>query len=137
MEIKRTTGVPSTDGTAKILVVDAGTAERDLLGRLLTKLGFEVETCRNSHHAMDKLRQGRFDVMVAELTVLSSDSASFLAKVKQLDPSCQVVVVTDCTSEESAVRAVKLGAFHCLSKPLNLRQVRTVVDRAVADVDVR
>jgi diguanylate cyclase (GGDEF)-like protein len=131
VETARRSGVPSTVSPIKILVVDAESSECDLLARLLTRLGFEVQTSGTGHQAMDKLRQDHFDILLAGLTSPSIDGVSFLAKVRQLDPSCQVVAVTGCASEESAMRAVKLGASHCLSKPFNLRQLRAVVDRAV------
>jgi diguanylate cyclase (GGDEF)-like protein len=123
--------VHSSDRSAKILVVDAETSVCDLLGSLRTRMGFEVMTCPNGQDAMERLRKDSFDVVVTELALPGVDGLNLLAKVKELNPYCEEVVVTGCPSAASAVKAMKLGACDYVSKPLNMDQLRSVVDEAV------
>jgi len=118
--------------SAKVLVVDAETCANDLLDSLLTRMGFEATTCRNGQEALERLREHSFDVVITELAQPGVDGLNLLAKVKQLNPSCEVVVVTGRPSAASAVEAMKLGACDYVCKPLSAHQLRVVLDEALS-----
>lgn len=125
------------DRSAKVLVVDADASACDVLDSLLTRMGFEATTCRNGRDALDRLRKQSFDVVVTELALPGFDGLNLLAKVKQLNPSYEVVVVTGRPSAASAVKAMKLGACDYVCKPLDVDQLRVVFDEAVGRKHLR
>jgi diguanylate cyclase (GGDEF)-like protein len=124
--------VQSSARSAKVLVVDAETSACDLLDSLLTRMGFEAMTCRNGQDALEILQKHSFDVVVTELAQPGVDGLNLLVKVKELNPSCEVVVVTGRPSASSAVEAMKLGACDYVCKPLNMDQLRVVLGEAMS-----
>jgi len=116
---------------ARILVVDDGEVERSVLESLLIGTGHKVESCLSSQHAIAKLREGSFDLVITELKTAGVDALDVLREAKELDPLCEVVVITPCASVRSAVEVVKLGAYDCIGKPFNVHEIRKVVDMAL------
>ena len=120
-----------SDIPARILVVDDEEVVCRFLESLLTAAGHEVEICLSGQEATTRLKEGSFDLVITDLKMPGVDGLEVLRKAKQLDPSCEAIVITAYASVESAVEVMKLGAYDYISKPFNIDQIRIVVDKAV------
>jgi two-component system cell cycle response regulator len=116
---------------SKILVVDDEEVVCRFLKRVLDGGGHQVEVCRGGREAIEKLEEDSFDLVITDLKMPGVDGIAVLRKAKELDPLCEVVVVTAYASVESAVEVMKLGAYDYISKPFNVDRIRIVVDKAL------
>jgi diguanylate cyclase (GGDEF)-like protein len=121
----------SGDAPAKILVVDDEEAVCSFLESLLIQAGHQVLTCLSGQEAITKLRKGSFDLVITDLRMPDVDGLSVLRETKELDPFCEVIVITGYASVQSAVEVMKLGAYDYIGKPFNIEHIRVVVDKAM------
>ena len=117
----------STPGT--ILIVDDEPALRFALGELLGERGHRVITAASGHEALTSLDDA--DVVLSDLNMPGMDGLALLAEIAARDPSLPVLLLTAHGSERVAVQALKAGAYDYLTKPVDLRQFRTVVASAL------
>ena len=115
----------------RILVVDDEEVVCRFLRRVLSGRGHEVEVCRGGPDALARMEEDSFDLIITDLKMPGVDGIGVLNKAKELDPLCEVVVVTAYASVESAVEVMKLGAYEYISKPFNVDRIRIVVDKAL------
>jgi DNA-binding NtrC family response regulator len=113
-----------------ILVVDDEAATRRLLGRLLQRDGWRVTLASGGQQALSTLRRESFDVVLTDLVMADLDGLELLTQAKRLDPSTEVVLMTGHASVDTAIDAIRRGAFHYVQKPLNPDEVRTLLRRA-------
>ncbi len=116
--------------TARILIVDDEEDLRLGLCETLQQEGYQVEAAGDGWAALDKVRAAAFDLALVDLKMPGPDGMIVLDAIKQVSPETLVVVITGHATVESAVAAMKLGAYDYLSKPFKLEQVRLVVRRA-------
>lgn len=116
--------------SARILVVDDEEDLRLGLAETLQGEGHQVETAGDGWAALEQARSSHFDLALVDLKMPGPDGMIVLDQLKQLSPKTLVVVITGHATVESAVAAMKLGAYDYLSKPFKLDQVRLVVRRA-------
>jgi len=117
--------------SARILVVDDDEVECRVLESLLVGAGHQAQSCLSSQEAIAKLKEDPFDLVITDLKMPGIHGLDILREAKELDPFCEVIVITACASVESAVEAMKLGACDYISRPFNVDQMRRVVDKAV------
>jgi two-component system, NtrC family, response regulator AtoC len=116
---------------ADLLVVDDDEAVRCFLSAVLEEEGHVVVTATDGLQALEQLRQRSFHVVLADLTMPNMDGMSLLKAIRRDYPETEVIVLTGYGSVESAVAAMKAGAFEFLEKPLASPAALTlVVDRA-------
>ena len=116
---------------ADLLVVDDDEAVRCFLSAVLEDEGHVVVTATDGLQALEQLRQRSFHVVLADLTMPNMDGMSLLKAIRRDYPETEVIVLTGYGSVESAVAAMKAGAFEFLEKPLASPAALTlVVDRA-------
>jgi DNA-binding NtrC family response regulator len=113
-----------------ILVVDDESATRRMLARLLRRDGWRVTLASGGKQALAALRDGAFDVLLTDLVMEDLDGLQLLVESKRLDPSREVVLMTGHASLDTAIEAIKRGAFHYLQKPLRADEVRILLRRA-------
>jgi two-component system cell cycle response regulator len=118
-------------GGGRILVVDDEEVVCKFLKRVLAGSGHQVEMCHGGREALAKLDEDSFDLVVTDLKMPGVDGIDVLRKAKELDPLCEVVVITAYASVESAVEVMKLGAYDYISKPFNVDRIQIVVDKAL------
>mgnify|MGYP001447293143 CR=1 FL=1 len=120
---------------ARILVVDDEPNLRKVLTALLRQEGFEVISEPDGQAALTRLRaapSGTFDAVVTDLRMPGLDGMGLLRGATSEDPDLPVIILTAHGTVDSAVEAVKLGAFDYLEKPFDRDQLRLVLQRAVA-----
>ncbi len=115
---------------ASVLVVEDNDLEREITADTLREEGFSVEEAPNGRRALDCLRLGSFDVVLTDLMMPRMSGDELLAQISQMYPATQVVVITAHGSIESAVEAMKNGAFYYLTKPTDRDTLVMTVSRA-------
>jgi len=119
------------DPQQRILVVDDDEAVCLMLSRALDGAGQDVEMANSGQEAIDRLTNHSFDLIITDLKMTAVGGVEVLSKAKELDPLCEVIVITGYASVNSAVEVMKLGAYDYISKPFNLERIRFLVDRAL------
>ncbi|MEW6568352.1 MAG: response regulator transcription factor [Chloroflexota bacterium] len=115
----------------RVLVVDDDDLGRRTLAEILMLEGFEVVEADGGRAAMERLGEGVFDVVLLDLKMPDVDGLAVLDGASRLSPDTQVIVFTAHGSLESAIQAVRHGAFDYLLKPVSSREILACVRRAV------
>jgi two-component system response regulator PilR (NtrC family) len=115
---------------ASVLVVEDNDLEREITSETLREEGFSVEEAPTGKRAMELLGPSRFDVVLTDLMMPGMSGEELLAKVRGTYPSCQVVILTAHGTIESAVQAMKNGAFYYLTKPTDREALVMTVSKA-------
>lgn len=116
---------------ASILVVDDEKIIRDGCLKILTKQGWEVQTASSGAEGLNLLAQKSFDLLLLDLKMPGLSGMEVLQRARELYPQLLVVVITGYATVESAVEAMKAGAYDFISKPFLPDQLRIVVKRAL------
>ena len=122
---------------ASILVVDDERIAARNLEHLLKKEGYDLCTAQSGAAALALLEQRPFDVVLTDLRMEKVDGMQVLARCRTLHPDAEVILVTGYATTESAVQAMKDGAFYYIAKPFRLDEVRKVVAEAVAKIRLK
>ena len=118
--------------TAEIWVVDDDRSIRFVLEKALDRAGFRVRTFETGDAAFDALRSGRPDALFCDVRMPGTDGFGVLAKLAEDHPEVPVVMMTAYSDLDSTVSAYREGAFEFLAKPLDVDEVVSVAERAVA-----
>lgn len=118
-----------------ILIVDDEEPQREALGGYLKKRGFHVLKAGSGEEALELVGQG-IDIAIVDLKLPGMDGLELLNRLKRLDPKIEVLVVTAYGSIETAVVAMKSGAFHYLTKPIDLEELNLLIDRAFEKLEL-
>lgn len=116
---------------SSILVVEDKDSVRHMLADTLVTKGHAVEVARNGHSAVEKAKANRFDLVLTDLKLPEMDGLEVLSAVKENDPETPVIVMTAYGTIETAVDAMKKGAFDFLTKPFDPDHLSVLIDRAL------
>lgn len=117
---------------ASILVVDDEASIRRTLREILEYEGFEVEDAEDGEIALEKLRQGRYDVVLLDIKMPKRDGIEVLTILGEEIPEIPVVMISGHANIETAVEATKLGAFDFIEKPPDLNRLLLTVRNAIS-----
>ncbi len=115
----------------KILVVDDDQGMREFLEIMLTQEGYGVTTADNAEKALGRFRKEAFDLVITDLKMPKIDGIDFLREIKDLSPETQVILITAYASGETAVNAMKEGAFDYLEKDFKIEDLKAVIRNAL------
>src|SRR6266545_176116 len=116
---------------ARILVVDDEKSMRDLLSITLEKEGYDVLTAAGGEPAIEALHRESVDAVITDLRMPKVDGLQVLRVAKEISPDTTVIMITAVASTESAVEAMKLGAYDYITKPFKLDEVNLIVRNAL------
>lgn len=116
-------------GGLRILFADDEGYLRDLMQMELPRLGHEVTICPDGQAAVRALERGRFDAALLDLKMPGLTGIEVLEKIKQFSPDTQVVIMTGHATVDTAVQALRLGAFDYLTKPCKWAELEVVLRR--------
>jgi DNA-binding NtrC family response regulator len=116
---------------ASILIVDDEFSVRDSLSGWFRKDGHRVEAAEDAETALSEVEPGRFDVAVVDIKMPGMDGIELQQKLREIDPELAVIVITAYASVDTAVRALKQGAFDYVTKPVDPDELSHLVARAV------
>jgi len=118
----------------RILIVDDEKIALRNLEHIMKKEGYDVVSTQSGAQAIKLLElslENEFDVVLTDLKMPGVDGMEVLAQAKRICPDTEVVMVTGYATMDSAIEAVKAGAYHYVSKPFELDEVRRVVKKAL------
>lgn len=118
------------DVRSRILIVDDEQQITAILSDLLSE-GYECLTSSSAESALELLRQNQFELVISDITMPGMSGLDMIPHVKKIAPNTVVVMISGMQTVESAIGALRLGAFDYLMKPFDLRQVEAVVKRAL------
>jgi DNA-binding NtrC family response regulator len=131
--------VPAPRGPARavILVVDDDAAMCEFLKEELEREGFAVEVANGGRAGLERVKRGGVDLVVSDVRMPDLDGLDLLREVRALDPSLHVIIITGFGSIDTAIRAVKLGAYDFLVKPFEIDRLLPTIDKALAERALR
>lgn len=118
-------------GQANILVIDDEESMRDSCQQTLSRDGNHVKAAKNGSEGLIMLARESFDLIILDLKMPGLSGMEVLKKIKEDDPESMVIVITGYATVESAVEAIKTGAFDFIPKPFTPDSLRTIVRRAL------
>ncbi|MFI5303914.1 MAG: response regulator [Nitrospiria bacterium] len=119
-------------GGEKILVIDDEENFRHLFFQTLRKAGYQVRTAESGQEAFDLLRKQTFDLSLIDIKMSPQDGFSILEKVKHEYPQMKVIMITAYATPETYTRSQLLGADQCLTKPLEMSELKDAIQLTLA-----
>lgn len=117
----------------RILIIDDEASLRTALFRALDRKGYQVITSASAKEAETISQSDKaIDLALVDLRLPDGDGLEVMGRLKLMHPNIQVIILTGHASIESAVEATRKGAFHFVTKPCNLEEIMTLVDRALS-----
>jgi len=117
--------------SASILVVEDEADMLKGLTKTLSREGYDVEGVGTGAEAIERLGQKVYDVVITDLKLPGPSGIEVLRKLKEVSPESEGIVVTGFATVETAVEAMKLGAYDYITKPFDLQKVKVVVRNAL------
>src|SRR5690242_20129105 len=115
----------------RILVADDHDALRRGLARGLAEAGHEIEEASNGNAAIARLHDSYFDVVLSDLKMGGSDGLDVLRTTRALHPTTAVILMTAFGSVNTAVEAMKIGAFDYVQKPFEIEEMEVKIEKAL------
>ena len=115
----------------QILLVDDEPGIRDTYSRILKRSGYGVKTSSNGEDALSVLAESNIDLMITDILMPGMDGLDLVRRVKDYDDNVKVIIMTAHASVDSAVEAIKLGAFGYLRKPFTRIDLMEALSRAL------
>jgi two-component system, NtrC family, response regulator PilR len=132
MSRETTTSAARLTPDRPVLVVDDEQSMREFLSIMLRAEGCEVQTARHAEEAIGLIESGqRFSLILSDLRMGGMSGLDLLRFSKERDPACQVVIMTAFATAETALSAIRDGAYDYMIKPFKVDQARAVVRRAL------
>ncbi|MBS4063856.1 MAG: sigma-54-dependent Fis family transcriptional regulator [Chitinophagaceae bacterium] len=118
---------------SSILIVDDEKAIRKTLSEILSYEGYKIEDAENGEDALKKLKEKNYDVVLCDIKMPKVDGLEFLEKSREINPDIPIIMISGHGTIETAVEAVKKGAFDYVAKPPDLNRllitIRNALDR--------
>ncbi|MBE0501647.1 MAG: sigma-54-dependent Fis family transcriptional regulator, partial [Desulfuromonadales bacterium] len=118
---------------SNILLIDDDHNSRDALTALLTSAGHHVQAAESAEMALAILEENSFTIIITDLNLPGASGIDILKWVKENASDTSVILITGMGSAESAVTAMKEGAFDYITKPFNIKELQIVIEKALAN----
>jgi DNA-binding NtrC family response regulator len=118
------------DDAFKILVVDDNRELREILAEYLRGEGDPVEGADNGKEALEKQRENCYDLIITDLNMPELSGMELIKTIKEENDITEFVIITGYASMDSAVEAIKIGAFDYIVKPFRMEELQVVVKNA-------
>ncbi|ABR35933.1 MULTISPECIES: sigma-54-dependent transcriptional regulator [Clostridium] len=130
MFIKRKADYNMTE-SVRVLVADDELSLRMVLQTALNKVGYEVDTVKNGKEALCMAQENHYDVAILDIRMPEVDGLQAFYEIHKIKPNLPIILMTAFGSSETAVNAMKHGAYDYILKPFNLDEVKIIVSRAI------
>ena len=115
----------------KILVVDDERSMREFLGIMLAKEGFQVTQCSDGETALCQVEEEIFDLVIMDIRMPKMDGITVLERIKEMAPETVVIMITAFASTDTAVQAMKKGAYDYITKPFKIDEIKLIIRNAL------
>lgn len=115
----------------KILIVEDEKSMREVLKILLEGENYDVVSASDGQEGLSIIDRDIFDLVITDMKMPKADGFTVLKKVKEISPDTIVIMITAFGTTESAIDAMKLGAYDYISKPFNIDEIRLIVKKAM------
>ena len=116
----------------QLLIVDDELSVRDALGKWFREEGYEVDVAENANEALLRLAEKKYDLALLDIKMRGTDGIELQRRIHELDPGILVIMMTGYASVETAVQALKNGAYDYVTKPLDPDDIAHLVQNALA-----
>ncbi len=123
--------------TGEILVVDDDARMRELVAKVLVREGYAVRALPRAQAVLQALEEGPADLVISDIKMPEMDGLTLLQEVKRAAPETTVLLMTAFGSIDTAVQAIKAGAYDYLTKPFKMDELIVVVQRAMEERRLR
>jgi two-component system response regulator HydG len=117
-----------------ILVVDDDPAHAKMLHTLIRTWGYEVVLADDGDVAVEKVRSAGFDMVLMDMKMVKMSGMEALQQIKAFNPSLPVIIMTAYSSVQTAVKALKIGAYDYLTKPLDFDKLQLTIERILENI---
>jgi len=115
----------------KILVADDEKSMREFLDIMLKKEGYKVTLASNGEEVMKLIEKDIFDLALVDIRMPREDGISVLKKIKSISPETVVIVITAYASADTAIKAMKEGAYDYITKPFKIDEIKLIIQNAL------
>ncbi|MEW6585071.1 MAG: sigma-54 dependent transcriptional regulator [Nitrospirota bacterium] len=116
---------------AKILIVEDEKSMREILKILLEGENYDVAAASDGIEGLSAIEKDIFDLVITDMKMPRADGFQVLKKVKEVSPETMVIMITAFGTTETAIEAMKLGAYDYIHKPFNIEEIRLIVRKAI------
>jgi DNA-binding NtrC family response regulator len=120
----------------EVLFADDETALRELMADELPQMGCRVTVCADGHTAVSAIERQHFDLLIVDLDMPGLGGIEVIQRLREHSPQTEAIVFTGKATRESAIAALRLGAFDYLEKPCTLVELRTRIERVRQKLDM-
>lgn len=114
-----------------ILVIDDEAAQRDVLTGYLKKRGYKISSASSGKEGIENVRTNPVDIILSDYKMPDLNGIEVLEQIKKINPEISFVIVTAYGTVENAVKAMRLGAFDYISKPVDLDELDLMIERII------
>jgi two-component system response regulator AtoC len=114
-----------------ILIVDDDEVMRESLSDVLRKRGYEIFVARSGHEAVAAVKKNIVDLILLDVRLPDLDGLEVLKKVKEFDTEILVIMMTAYSDVQTAVSAMKTGAYHYINKPFELEELKLLIEKGL------
>jgi two-component system response regulator PilR (NtrC family) len=114
----------------RVLVVDDEENIREVLSNYLENMNYDVVTAVDGQDALNKYEKGEFDLIISDLLMPKVDGLELLKQIRIIDKDIIFLMITGYPSIETAVDAIKKGAYDYITKPFHMEDVKLRIERA-------
>ena len=120
----------------KILIVDDDKIIADILKDLLSERGRSVDVCHDGLAAIERIQKNFYDLIIVDLVMPRVGGLDVLKYARKINPDVIVIIITGYASVETAIMAIKEGAYDYIRKPCKLEEIKIVVENAIDKISL-
>ncbi len=121
----------------KILVVDDDVSHGRMLKTLMSDWGYEIHLAEDGNIGVQMVKQSSFDMVLMDMKMIKMSGMEALQLINDYNPSLPVIIMTAYSSVQTAVKALKIGAYDYLTKPLDFDKLKLIVDRVFERISLK
>src|SRR5947209_18677233 len=122
---------PAGGDEVSVLIVDDEPGNRETLADIFTEMGYRADSAGTGEQALQKAREQFYNIAILDIRLPDMIGTELLERIKELQPLTTCIMVTGFASLSSSMKAINLGAYAYIIKPLNIDQVTRVIEQAL------